>query len=203
MSLRSPDDAPENPFCTRCVRPGAIPFRFPSAMDVADLADQFCAAGCRGAIVGPHGSGKSTLLAALVVELQRRGHAVCSLALHDGQHWLPQQCCGEQLVPGAILVVDGYEQLGLLGRWRLRWLCHRRRLGLLVTSHRSTGFPLLFRTEGTLPLAQAIVARLQEGYEPRVLPDDVAREFPRCRGDLRELLFRLFDLYEARSRKGR
>ncbi len=223
-------NAPANPFCTRCIRPGAIPYRFCAAESTAGLIDRFQLAGWRGAIVGPHGSGKSTLLATLLPGLNSHGLSVAPLVLHDGQRRLPpdfvatlpapgvsahkgsspsnspeKTACANprgRLRPETIVVVDGYEQLGLFSRCRLRWLCWRRRLGLLVTSHSPVGLPELHRTVITLALAQRVVAELQEGFEVRISPDDVARLYPQYRGNLRELLFKLFDLYQSRRRKG-
>ena len=54
-----------NPFATRHVRPGAIPFHFPAETSAAQLVARLRELNWRGAIVGPHGSGKSTLLVAL------------------------------------------------------------------------------------------------------------------------------------------
>ncbi|MDZ7615373.1 MAG: hypothetical protein U1E05_00120 [Patescibacteria group bacterium] len=200
---RRQTDGVENPFCTRCVRPGAMDFLFPPGVDATALVDRFQAGGGRGVIIGPHGSGKSTLLLAIQRELASRGQSVFPIVLHDGQRRLPVRIPSPRLAAGTILVVDGYEQLGFWARCGLAWHCRRRRYGLLATSHRPVGLPLLFRTEVPMALAQTIVCRLQEGGERRVLPKDVAREFPRYGGNLRELLFGLFDLYEARIRKER
>lgn len=216
MSHRRPEaDAPANPFCTRCIRPGAIPYRFPAGENSAALIARLELAGWRGAIVGPHGSGKSTLLATLLPGLSSLGLQVVPLVLHDGQRRLPRRFVatlpapaadatragpGERPRPKTMVVVDGYEQLGFFNRCWLRWLCRHRRLGLLVTSHGPMGLPVLCQTEMTLNLAQRIVAELQVGFEPNIDADDVARLFPHYRGNLRELLFGLFDLYEARQR---
>ncbi len=203
MTLPRPEsEAPANPFCTRSVRPGAVPFLFPPGETAAALADRFHRTGGRAAIVGPHGSGKSTLLATLLPQVRRDGRQVTAVALHDGQRRLPANCEASRLAAGDVVVIDGYEQLGFFHRRRLCKLCRRRGLGLLVTSHGPVGLPVLFRTQVDLPLAQRIAARLQEGYETRVHQRDVARLFPQCGGNLRELLFALFDLYEVGQRTG-
>ncbi len=66
----SPLDASDNPFCTRWVRPGAIPFLFPPGENAEELADRLRQAGWWGEITGPHGSGKSALLAALTAAIE-------------------------------------------------------------------------------------------------------------------------------------
>ncbi len=201
-SARPEADTPANPFCTRCVRPGARAFLFSGAQTAAELAARFQSARRRGVVVGPHGSGKSTLLATLVPELKRRGHRIAAIALHDGQRRLPSRFPPPSAGADTVLVIDGYEQLGRTARCRLWWLCRRRQLGLLVTAHRRVRLPVLFCTEVDLRLAQRLARDLQRGFPRLVDDDDVAREFPRCEGNLRELLFQLFDLYEARQRKG-
>src|SRR5581483_12050635 len=55
-----------NPFSTRFIQPGAIPFHFPTPDGLAAIVRRLEGAGGRGQIIGPHGSGKSTLLAALL-----------------------------------------------------------------------------------------------------------------------------------------
>lgn len=203
MSFACPEaDGPANPFCTRCVRPGARPFLFLPGQTAADLVDRFRRAGRRGAVVGPHGSGKSTLLAALLPELERQGQHIAAIALHDGQRHLPRCFPPPSARADTVVVVDGYEQLGFCARCRLCWLCRRRQLGLLVTVHAAVRLPVLFRTEVDLPLAQRLAQVLQNGFPKRIHDADVARLFPQCEGNLRDLWFQLFDLYEVRQRKG-
>ena len=177
-----------NPFCTRHVRPGAIPFRFPEGLDATALVDRLEANGWRGQIVGPHGSGKSTLLEALLPELRRR-RAVVRVELHDCERRLPAEAwaAGE----GTLLVIDGYEQLGWWTRWRVR----RHWRALLVATHRGQGLPDLYRTGVTAELAGAIVRELHEDEVP-----DLGRMLASHRGNLREVLFELYDRYEAMRR---
>ncbi|MBN2216711.1 MAG: hypothetical protein JW719_05005 [Pirellulales bacterium] len=82
-----PNDA--NPFSTRCVRPGAIPFFFPPDVDASILVRRLADNQWRGQIVGPHGSGKSTLLAALFPAIEASSKHVVLVELHDGQRRLP------------------------------------------------------------------------------------------------------------------
>lgn len=193
----------ENPFCTRKVRPGAMAFLLPDGQSPADLVDRLRRFNWRGQIVGPHGSGKSTLLATLRPEVELAGVATLSVELHDGRRRLPLDWKRLGRLPApALLIVDGYEQLGRLHRWRLKRLCRRRGLGLLVTAHADVGLPELFHTAATLELARAIVDRLQCEHRAHVTAEDVAEVFPRHGDNLRELLFELYDLYERRRRDG-
>lgn len=197
MNAELPDGI-GNPFVTRRVRPGAIPFFFPPPLDAAALLDRWQAAGRRGAIVGPHGSGKSTLLAALRAELTHRGCRTFVLELHDGQRRLPIAQLAA-VAPGDVVLVDGYEQLGLLGRWRLARLCRQRKLGLLTTTHRPTRLPTLYCTSIDLPTARRVVDHLLGSHRELISDADLRRSLERQRGDLREVLFELYDLYAART----
>jgi hypothetical protein len=213
------DSIADNPFSTRYTRPGAIPFRFPPGSGAGELVEQLRSQGWRGAIVGPHGSGKSSLVAALVPAIRRAGKEVLLVELHDGQRRLPvdlEKGSGVFVRPGdpaaevidqtktpdpfsgSVVIVDGYEQLSWWNRLRLRRVSQRRGLGLLVTSHAPTALPLLFRTATSLGLAQAIVQSLLAGRPELITPERLAQRFESRQGDLRELLFDLYDLYEER-----
>src|SRR5437016_5663581 len=84
-----PRDRTTNPFSTRFVRPGALPFRFSAGQTAASLVARLHELHWRAQIVGPHGTGKSTLLAALLPEIEAAGQQVRAIALHDGQRSLP------------------------------------------------------------------------------------------------------------------
>jgi len=189
----------ENPFCSRRVRPGAVPYRFAAGETAAGLVRRLRQSGWWGQIVGPHGSGKSALLAALVPAIEEAGRRTFAIELHDHQRRLPLSL---RRTPGlggsAVLVIDGYEQLSHWQRFRVKRFCRRHGPGLLVTAHTTVGLPELCQTAGNLQLARQIVEHLQRGYPPRVTSRDVAERFARHRGDLRELLFDLYDLYEQR-----
>jgi ABC-type cobalamin/Fe3+-siderophores transport system ATPase subunit len=211
-------DGVENPFCTRRIRPGAMPFLFSGDASAETLVARLRANNWRGQIVGPHGSGKSALLAALIPAVERAGQQVLSLELHDGQRALPHDFWrGPQLASCTLLIVDGYEQLGRWACFRLRRFCRRPRLcragfqpdqdeletrptGLLVTAHAPVGLPELCRTAADLDLACRLVSQLQRDHQMLVTAQDVVERFPRHGGNLRELLFDLYDLYERRQR---
>jgi len=192
-----------NPFSTRHVRPGAIPFHFPPGINAAALVARLREFNWRGAIVGPHGSGKSTLLAAMLPELERAGRRAVSVSLHDGERRLPPEFAAaiESGDENTLAIVDGYEQLSRWSRRRLDRLCANRG-GLLVTSHEPVGFPLLLRTAVDLNIAQQIVGELLtcEQTQSVIGADDVRRAFAAHQGNLRETLFSLYDLFERRSR---
>jgi hypothetical protein len=220
-----PAETSDNPFCTRRIRPGAIPFFFPAGCDADTLVARLRDNGWSGEIVGIHGSGKSALLATLIPTIERGGRHVTLVELHDGQRRLPPETLSALESPAenglahtidssdisgnshsahdtrrrpapAILVIDGYEQLSRWRRWLLRRLCRRRGWGLLVTAHASVGLPPLWQTAATPELAEKIVDHLAAGKRLRLGPSELAECLARHHGDLRETLFHLYDRYE-------
>ncbi len=196
----SPPHLPRgNPFSTRHVRPGAVEFFFSDQATAGDLIDRLAAGGWWGEIVGPHGSGKSTLLAALLAAVEKTSWRPVLVELHDGQRKLPIDL--HQAIPAGektLVVIDGYEQLSNLARYRVKRFCRRRGCGLLATAHESVGLPPLVSTQTTPALARQVVSHLTRETPIRFADDEVDRLFAAREGNLREVLFDLYDLYEAR-----
>jgi hypothetical protein len=177
-----------------------MPFLFPPTATADLLLERLRENNWRGEIVGPHGSGKSALLATLLLEVGRLGRQLRLVELRDAQHRLPAGTLLTLLARTCdLLAIDGFEQLPRWRRRLVRTICGWRRCGLLVTAHRSVGLPLLCRTAVDIGLAQEIVAALQRGYPVLLTDEDVADQFARHRGDMRETLFALYDLYAERS----
>ena len=192
--------AAENPFSTSRIRPGAIPYVFPPEENADRLVERLQQNGWWGQIVGGHGSGKSALLATLIPAIERAAGQILLIELHDGARRLPvdlRRLLG--LKAGAVVIVDGYEQLAHWSRWRLKRDCRQRRLGLLVTAHAPVGLPELFRTSTSVELAHAIVDRLLEAGRSRIPADELQHLFAVHGGDLRELLFALYDQHEQQQ----
>ena len=96
-----------------------------------------------------------------------------------------------------MVIVDGYEQLSALSRLLLGIRCRRRELGLIVTAHTSAGIADLYRTTGSLRLARRLVGRLQNGsVQSPVTDQKIEERFRHNRGNLREMLFDLYDVHE-------
>lgn len=188
---------PSNPFSSRYIRPGAVGYVFAPGESAAGLVRRLAASAWRGQIVGPHGAGKSTLLAALDAPLRRAGRRVWSVALRNGARRMPLRWHREARSAGAnLIVVDGYEQLGLAGRIALSARCRRRGWGLLVTAHRHVGLPTLLTIAPSVATTQAVVHRLVGHDSARVSPELVAACFADCGGNVRETLFALYDCWE-------
>ncbi len=197
--------ADENPFCTRRIRPGAVPYCFPGGVDVENLLDRLRYNRWRGEIVGPHGSGKSTLLACIITALEQSGLKPVLFELHDAQRSLPgdwrrQIKLSAQSLP-VIVVIDGYEQLGLISQLCLKGYCRIRHLGLLVASHAATGLPEIFRTSASLEMTLQVVKQLIQKQKIAFPANVIADSFARHGANVREVLFDLYDFYEQRRGK--
>jgi hypothetical protein len=199
-----------NPFATRFIRPGAAAYLFPAGQSAAALVARLRDQSWNGEIVGPHGSGKSTLLAALIPELSRAGrHLVRRVIRQEADDsrqagvevvlpkYAPVTAGSKQWDESTLLVLDGYEQLSWWWRRRVRAECRRRGAGLLVTAHQPLDLPLLVRMQPSEALAQQIVARLLDGSKSPVRPDDVTAAFKSSDGNLREMLFALYDVHRS------
>lgn len=191
--------ATANPFATRYTRPGAIRFHFPAGEDEATLVEQLRSHNWIAQIVGPHGSGKSTLLATLMPAIEAAGRQVRCIALHEGERRLPLTATDwRQLTSASVAIIDGYEQLGWFARGSVVRRVRSRRCGLVVTSHRDLGLPTLFTTDPQLALAIEVVHDLMRPGEHLICDRDIEAAWHCRRGNLRELLFDLYDLFESR-----
>jgi hypothetical protein len=183
-----------NPFSTRFVAPGAIPFRFAPGRNLPALAGRLEETGGWGQITGPHGSGKSTLLAALIPNLL--DWQVRHVRLNTRNRALPRSIW-EPAGPRTLLIIDGFEQLGFLARRRVKRHCRRCRSGLVITAHRSMGLPELHRSDVTLETALEVIRGLvPPGGEWVLAGFDVAAQLRRRLGSLRDVLFDLYDRWE-------
>jgi hypothetical protein len=193
--------ATENPFATRFLKPGALPFIFAGDLNTAVLVDRLRRSGWWGQIVGPHGCGKSALLASLVPAIEEAGRKTLLVALHNSRRRLPGDLrTALRIDAPTVIVVDGFEQLSRFNRFRLKRFCRRGGQGLLVTAHAAVGLPDVFRATPDLTTVQRVVERLQRGHAAHVTAEDVAERLPQHAGNVRETLFDLYDLYEARRR---
>jgi hypothetical protein len=189
----------DNPFATRYVRPGRIGYRFPAGQDSERLIERLRSQHWWGEIVGPHGSGKSTLVETLCAQLERVGRHAVMIRLHAGQgRGSGITSTGRPWSAATQVVADGYEQLGRLGRARLRWAVRRVGGGLLVTAHTPIGLPSLLHTTPDLGTVQAIARTLLGDEAAKISDRDVAASFAGHHGNVREVLFDLYDLYERR-----
>lgn len=187
-----------NPFATRHVRPGAVEFIFPPGLSADAVVQKLAAAAWRGEVVGPHGSGKSTLLETLIPRLEARGRRIVRRTLRAGQRSLGIKAAQRDgWNASTLLVVDGYEQLSWFFRRRLLWWCRRANCGLLATTHRASGLTTIFRTTVTLQLTEQVVRQIVRQDDGVLRAVDLPHLVERRQGDMRQLLFDLYDVYES------
>lgn len=197
----SPKPLRSNPFSTRFIRPGAIPFLFDRGDSVEQLIERLASQQWRGQIVGPHGSGKSTLLSVLEDQLRPAGQRAWRASLHDGQRRMPSRWkSAARSLAATMIVVDGYEQLSHLQRWLLRATCYFQGWGLLVTAHRDVGLPTLYRTSADPEIARRVVTALLADSGSHLTAEQVLEAYQLAGGNVRETLFRLYDVWESSVR---
>jgi hypothetical protein len=182
-----------------------IPYQFPEGENANALVERLRAARWRGQVVGPHGSGKSTLLATLLPELSRVLDEVIVARLHQDYRQLPvhvEHALG-RMAPSSsqhLLMLDGFEQLSFRQRRRLQRRCQAHRLGLLVSTHRRLlGLPVVYQTRATPDSAWRVIRHLLREAECPLTQEDIATRLAAHAGNLRELLFELYDWYESGS----
>ncbi len=198
MSAATQQAAESNPFSTRFTRPGTLAYVFPSGQNGASLVARLAASGWRGQIVGPHGSGKSTLLAALAEPLACAGRRSHRVVLRDRQRRLPRRWRSDARQAGAnLLVIDGYEQLSVASRAWARLVCTIYGWGMLVTAHQDVGLPTLAMTSTSARLAHLLVDRLTQASPRRLRQGAVDESFAAAGGNVREMLFDLYDRWET------
>ncbi len=189
-----------NPFSTRYVQPGSLPYLFPEGVDADQLVDRLCRADWRGQLIGPHGSGKSTLLHTLKPRLLQTRSQLAWYTLRGGQRQLPKEMADQvdTWESRTLVIIDGYEQLGWYARRQLNHRCRRSAAGLLVTSHTPRRLPIIYQLAPALPTVQTLVNQLTQDHADVLSPKDIAACFDACNGNVREVLFALYDLYELR-----
>lgn len=195
---------PPNPFSTRFIRPDAFPFIFPPGYDAESLVARLEQNNWWGEIIAPHGSGKSTLLHALKKQLTAARRLVDLYSLSAEK---PVVDWGQQnpkpWTSKTQVIVDGYEQLSWWNAMRLQRMVKKAGAGLLVTAHKRGRLPPLVDLTPTIHTAQAIVDHLLSGDRTIISESDVKDAYEGNHGNLREMLFRLYDVYEIRSRIGK
>jgi hypothetical protein len=240
-------DARVNPFATRYVQPGAIPWLAETAapQPVAEPVDEAYFAGLvdrfenvckrRGAIVGPHGTGKSTLLEHLTPRLGRvvwrtkssrenssgdtpasrdvsefplsfsTGRPVIWLSLRRDRRPFSSWLGTRRLwTKGSLLVIDGFEQMTLPGRWLVLRVNRFAQSGILLTSHRPMALTTLCWTGSNVAALQGTILRAFHNAgvsgEEHYLDAARLRELLELEnGNIREVLMRLYDDFASRA----
>lgn len=193
---------PRNPFATRHTRPGRVPplDSMGHPIDLPTLLGRLRAGGASAAIQGNHGSGKTTLLMHLARSLECVGGLSACMRVRSRRDAAAAVAAIVTARAGTTVCIDSWEQMGMVLAAVARVAARIAGCGLLVTSHRDTGMPLLVRCETTPDLLAAIVRRLPESEQwlgRRVLAADVEHAFAACGGNVRDALYALYDRFEA------
>ena len=196
----------QNPFSTRFVQPGAIPW-LATDTSIDSLLFRLYDVGNRAIICGPHGSGKSTILSHLASVAQRKGLKVHCLRIRSWIDAIRVMRVFATIDPRqSIVSIDSWELLGFLG-WFLCRLAEFRGIRVVVTVHHRTwwnNWPVLLNTEADEKtfrlLVQELLTKFSENQTIQFNGALLKDVFQRHSGNLREGFFELYDHYERQSR---
>lgn len=178
-----------NPFSGGRFAPGELPWLADDPCEIERLADRALASGARHQVLGVHGSGKSTLLAHLARSGERRGADVVRFR---GSHGVPVGALAA--LAGArtprVVFVDEVGELGLAGFVLVRAIAAALGASLVASTHRDLGLPTLLHARVSRTTAARVIAHLAPDA---AVPCDVDRRLLRHGGNLREVLFELYD----------
>ena len=206
---QDPSAASTNPFATRFVEPGKLPFvaydkvnegiqfELPKQFINSLESNQF-----RGAIVGQHGTGKSTLLSHLKVFLLEKNFQVepCSpTTINNDTNWKKSIKATTQSI---VLLIDGFEQINKTQQSSIHEWCKEFSIGLIVTTHEHCCVPTAFETSATVEILCALASHLLASakLESRIQPKQLEQIFKESNGNIRESLFLLYDWFEQGNR---
>ena len=201
-------DWTSNPFSTRFLSPGQLSFVGLDDQMLDRLVEKLIQQNGNGQIVGPHGTGKTTL----TFELQKR---VDRLNDSDTNYRFVRKTVGPRRTirtsnPVAefkphsktILVLDGVELLSWLQRLAMIKTCQRKRIGLLVTSHRPVwGLPILVSVKPDRSQLEAIVHQLTRDCDFQIPTERLDELYTNSDGNIREALMSCYDEFEANRAK--
>lgn len=184
-----------NPFSTRHVQPGVIPYIFPEGESLEELLELLKSNQWRGEFVGPHGAGKSTLLYTVQNQLEAIGYTTGEFFCNDESPRLPAKW-RRQAAGADIVFINGAEVISWWGRRQLQTYCRSRGKGLIATTHRVMGFGCVYhvsvREDTFLLVVEKLLGALSESHREIALGRLKERN-----GNARLALFDLYDAYEA------
>ena len=197
-----------NPVATRFTQPGEIvPVNVSGkCIDLGECLHNLDQCGRIGAIVGPHGSGKTTVLSRIYDEALRGNHSVTRYSLRNTT-WQDLQRVARILLqskPDDLLLLDSWERMSRTVGSVVCRLAVSRGCRLVVTSHRVMSIPVLMTCQVSLKSFLAIIKQLPNSrlwLGSLIMQKDIETAFESYQPNLREALFRLYDVFEDRSRQ--
>ncbi|MDR1290277.1 MAG: hypothetical protein LBK06_03660 [Planctomycetaceae bacterium] len=96
-----------------------------------------------------------------------------------------------------IYILDGYEQLSLLARIRLRLNNLRNTGGFIFTTHKPAIFvPIIYKTIARAEIFQNLVRNLIKNNNFKIDNKQIEKIFKESKGNFRDGFFKLYDLFE-------
>ena len=182
----------DNPFASR--RIDRLTYRVPEG-GLRFVVERLRRAGGRGAVVGAHGSGKTTLLEALADRLDGRPvrlalNAETARPLEFAIASLPETIGSERTI-----LIDGAEQLGRWGWWRLARRVKDAGI-VVITSHTPGRLPTIHECLTSPQLLAELVDELAPGMSEVIDLDELHR---RHEGNIRLCFRELYDRWARRE----
>lgn len=199
-----PPSRDTNPFSSCWLGPAGIDYVASDGNTPAVVTELLAAHQWRGQIVGNHGVGKSTLLGSMKQHVQARGREWVECRFYSCRNpWPVRDLLQVRLDSNSLLVIDGYEQLGNVARAIVRWRCWRSGAGLLVSTHEAVDLPVLVDVRPNEQTALVVFRAVVTGRATPVTEDDACKAFHACKGNIRNMLDKLYDQHERHERAER
>jgi ABC-type dipeptide/oligopeptide/nickel transport system ATPase component len=192
-----------NPFSTCNWRSGVIDYIFESDVDIGVIFERLTVAGGFGQIVGEHGTGKSTLLESIAkYAAAQKKLNVQKIILNSTRKKLPPDFLSslQKIDANTIHILDGYEQLSLLAKIKLR-LCRRRNKNKLIfTTHKPAPFvPVIYKTTANPEIFKNLVKNMiKNNNNFNINNYQINQIFKETKGNFRNGFFKLYDLFEEK-----
>lgn len=189
-----------NPFSTRYLRPGAIPFLFDEESgELEAMIDAFKQGGYFGQVVGPHGCGKSTLCFSICESLCTEFDDFRFITIRSASNIDVKVSRGEgDGSKRSLTIIDGMEKLAALPQqMSIANLLKRESKdslanGLIITSHRPLRFvPILYRLAPSIESLKRVVYFLDP--KNSIAQEELMRIYSKAGGNIREALMLCYD----------
>ncbi|MDR2345019.1 MAG: hypothetical protein LBE18_03045 [Planctomycetaceae bacterium] len=188
-----------NPFSTCNWQAGTIEYIFDTGVDIKKIYEKLLKSGGIGQIIGQHGTGKSALLESLKNFLIKNGLNVNKNVLNSSQKKLSHDfvLSLRKRDTNTFYILDGYEQLTLLSKLKLRFVRYKNTAGFIFTSHRPAPFiPVIYRTIAKPEVFQNLVRNMIKNTNFYITDKKINQIFQETEGNFRNGFFKLYDLFE-------
>ena len=219
---------PANPFSTAFISPNRVKFRFssgPSGANPSSINNHLegllakLKGTRRATIVGPHGTGKSTLLHTFLPKLQQTFPKVAFHHLNNDpsigflKRWKERSRANKRIMADfaelpeeGLIIIDGWEQLGNIARWRISSAAVSKKISLLTTCHhRPAGWTIIYETTTSTELVRSLAKDLLKDspYKVQKLIDTQlkARRL-NAKTNVRNLWFEMYDVVQEFESQG-